>query len=138
MLWQLVVIATALVLPVDGSAAASAESSPPPSTRPTIVVHGVCRGTEPSVIDPGGAALLDETIAMLKDAESAVIVEQDAGGGAHAYDRSCALKCADAVQAYLLNHGVASDRFSVEVPDESDGSGVTARSGVPQRCAGTN
>jgi OOP family OmpA-OmpF porin len=106
---------------------------PPPPTPPVaqlppvaplqkkIVLRNVLFDFDRSNIRPDSAPVLDEAVALLKEAGAINIAAEGHTDsiGTEAYNLKLSLRRANSVRQYLIDHGIAADRIRVEGFGES-------------------
>jgi OmpA-OmpF porin, OOP family len=108
------------------------ETPPPPRAAPgpgpapvveegeRIVLRGVNFDFDKSNIRPDAAVILDEAVRILGDSGPAVAIEGHTDWiGSDAYNAGLSERRANAVQAYLIEHGVSASRLSTAGYGES-------------------
>ena len=118
LLWPILAITCLLARPGGVSADGSSASPPSPMKR-MIIVHGLPAGNDPAIIDADTAALLDEAIQTANGDNSAFILLKAALDSAGVEDADATLtSCqAEAMRAYLANHGIDPNRVRVDMED---------------------
>jgi outer membrane protein OmpA-like peptidoglycan-associated protein len=112
---------------------AEEEEAPPPAPAPApraepgpapmaekIVLRGVNFDFDKSNIRPDAAVILDEAVRILSGSSSPVSIEGHTDWiGTDAYNQGLSERRANAVQAYLIEHGVDASRLSTSGYGES-------------------
>jgi outer membrane protein OmpA-like peptidoglycan-associated protein len=106
---------------------AEAPAVPPPAVPPLavkkkIILRNVNFDFDRSNIRPDAAPILDEAVRLLKDEGEITIVCAGFTDsiGTEEYNKKLSIRRAQAVKAYLVNHGIAASRITVEGFGESD------------------
>jgi outer membrane protein OmpA-like peptidoglycan-associated protein len=116
-------------------ALAAEEEEPPPAPAPApapraeprgepmaekIVLRGVNFDFDKSNIRPDAAVILDEAVRILSGSSSPVSIEGHTDWiGTDAYNQGLSERRANAVQAYLIEHGISPSRLSTSGYGES-------------------
>ena len=92
-----------------------------PPLQKKIVLRNVLFDFDRSDIRPDSAPVLDEAVALLKEAGNITIIAEGHTDsiGTEAYNLKLSLRRANAVRQYLIDHGIAADRIRAEGLGES-------------------
>jgi OOP family OmpA-OmpF porin len=101
--------------PIEEPVAQAAPVEPPPPSGTQIAeLRGTHFAFDSAKITPGGEAILDEAVAVMdKHTQISVRIEGNTDSiGSDAYNMKLGQRRADAVESYLVAHGISASRLS--------------------------